>query len=183
MIIIATQFGDTSRCKGYGKKFWRKTWYCCVLQPSTCSKTVYFHLSCASIDWESPCPNLSCTFRPQPRRSACTLFTFSTLSVMFAHAHTILQIRHDIHRLFTCPTSSFLIHVVGCDYDPSVMSRRGLMVNSALEVNRTGSHLVASLDEQECHMDNNPLYNIRIKAIAGHSTIKTTTWIWDCWHW
>ena len=46
------------------------------------------------------------------------------------------------------------------------------MVNSALEVNRSGSHLGASLDEQEYHMDNNPLYNIGIKPIAGQSTMK-----------
>ena len=47
------------------------------------------------------------------------------------------------------------------------MSKSGHVVNSAFEGNRPGSHLVASLDEQEYHMDNNPLYDIKIKPIAG----------------
>ena len=45
-----------------------------------------------------------------------------------------------------------------------------LVVNSTLQGNRTGSHLAPSVDEQEYHMDNNPLYHINL--FAGHSTMK-----------
>ena len=48
------------------------------------------------------------------------------------------------------------------------MARSVIVVNSTFEVNRPES----SLDEQEYHMENNPLYNIRIKPIGGHSTMK-----------
>ena len=78
---------------------------------------------------------------------------------------------HNIHRLSTCKTPQQVVStcvtncVAGCNHDPSIMSMRD---NSAPEVNRPGPHL----DEQEYHMDNNPLYDIRINTIAEHSTMK-----------
>ena len=53
--------------------------------------------------------------------------------------------------------------VVGCDHNPCIITKSGHVVDSACS-------RYTPLDEQEYHMDNNPLYNIR--PIAGQSTMK-----------